>query len=219
MMAAKTPWWKKIRFRDIFRRKPNRFVELLVEQSRITLEGMDALVSYFEKPTKRRAEVVSKAESDADEVRRILIDEINRTFITPLDREDIHALSRTIDDMLDYAYTTTVEMSILGVQPNEYMREIGLLLAKAASELYLGVQRLGDHPGVSMDHVVRVKQLENQVEGIYRTALADLFQEPENLGQLVMILKTRETYRHLSNAADRGDEAANIMSDIIVKIG
>jgi predicted phosphate transport protein (TIGR00153 family) len=218
-MATKTPWWKKIRVRDIFRRKPNRFVELLVEQSRITLEGMDALVSYFEKPTKRRAEVVSKAESDADEIRRILIDEINRTFITPLDREDIHALSRTIDDMLDYAYTTTVEMSILGVQPNEYMREIGTLLAKAASELHLGVQRLADHPGVSMDHVIRVKQLENQVEGIYRMALADLFQEPENLGQLVMILKTRETYRHLSNAADRGDEAANILSDIIVKIG
>jgi hypothetical protein len=218
-MASKIPWWKKIRFRDILRRKPNRFVELLVEQSRITLEGMEALVAYFDKPSKRRAEAVSKTESDADEVRRILIDEINRTFITPLDREDIHALSRTIDDMLDYAYTTTIEMSILGVQPNEYMREIGQLLAKAASELYLGVQRLGDHPGVSMDHVVRVKQLENRVEDIYRMALADLFQEPENLEQLVMILKTRETYRHLSNAADRGDEAANILSDIIVKIG
>ncbi|MBN1147074.1 MAG: DUF47 family protein [Anaerolineales bacterium] len=218
-MSTKTPWWKKMRLGDLFKRKRNRFTELLIEQSRITLEGMDALVAYFEKPSKRRAETVSQTESHADEVRRILMDEINRTFVTPFDREDIHALSRAIDDMLDYAYTTTVEMSLLGVAPNNHMHEIGSLLAKAASELYLGVQRLADHPGVSMDHVVRVKQIENQVEEVYRQALAELFQPPKDLSQVPEIFKLRETYRHLSNAADRGDEAANILSDIVVKMG
>jgi hypothetical protein len=218
-MATKTPWWKKIRLPDLFKRKPNRFLELLIDQARITVQGMDALVDYFLKPSRRRAEVVSQAESAADEIRRILFDELNRTFVTPIDREDIHALSRAIDDMLDYAYTTTVEMSILAVEPNDYMREIGVLLAKAASELYLGVQRLADHPGVSMDHVVRVKQLENQVEEVYRRALADLFQQAKDVNQVLQILKLRETYRHLSNAADRGDEAANILSDIVVKLG
>ena len=215
----KTPFWKKISFKNIFHRRPNRFIELLVQQASLTEEGMAALVSYFEKPTKRRSDVVDKLESEADETRRILIDELNRTFVTPFDREDIHALSRAIDDMLDYAYTTVVEMSILEVEPNDHMRQIGALLAKAASELHLGVQRLSDHPGVAQNHAVRVKQLENQVESLYRQAIADLFHQPRDLEYIVQMLKMRETYRHLSNAADRGDEAANILSDIVVKIG
>ncbi len=218
-MSTTTPWWKKIRLGDMFKRKPNHLLVLLIEQARITEEGMDALVAFFDKPSKRRAEVVSQTESAADETRRILIDELNKTFVTPFDREDIHALSRAIDDMLDYAYTTTTEMSILAVEPNDYMREIGAALAKAACEVHLGVQRLADHPSVSMDHVVRVKQLENRVEEIYRLALADLFQQAKDVSQILQILKLRETYRHLSNAADRGVEAANILSDIVVKIG
>jgi uncharacterized protein len=219
MATTNVPWWKKLRPSEMFKRKPNRFIELLIDQARLTVEGMDALVAYFDKPSKRRAEVVSQIESAADEIRRILIDELNRTFVTPFDREDIHALSRAIDDILDYAYTTTVEMSILEVEPNDYMREIGGVLAKAASELYLGVQRLADHPGVCVDHVVRIKQLENRVEEIYRLALADLFQQAKDVNQILQILKLRETYRHLSNASDRGDEAANILSDIVVKLG
>jgi len=214
-----TPWWKKINLKTMFKRRPNRFIELLIQQAQLTEEGMAALVAYFEKPSKRRAEAVDKIEGDADEVRRILIDELNRTFVTPFDREDIHSLSRAIDDMLDYAYTTVVEMSILEVAPNKHMHEIGDLLAKAAGEVHLGVQRLADHPGVAQNHAVRVKQLENQVENLYRQALAELFMQPKDIEHVVEMLKLRETYRHLSNAADRGDDAANVLSDIVVKMG
>jgi len=209
----KTPWWKKISLKNIFQRRPNRFIELLIQQARLNEEGLTALNSYFEKPTRRRADLVDKLESEADEIRRILIDELNRTFVTPFDREDIHALSRAIDDMLDYGYTTVVEMSILAVAPNENMKAIGALLMKSASELHLGV------PGVAQTHAVRVKQLENQVEHLYRQALAELFHQPKDAEHIVEMLKLRETYRHLSNAADRGDEAANILSDIVVKMG
>lgn len=215
----KTPFWKRIRPKNWFKRRPNRFNELLTQQAKLTEEGMNALVAYFEKPNKRRAEAIDRIESEADEIRRILIDELNHTFVTPFDREDIHALSRAIDDMLDYAYTTVVEMSILDVEPNENMRQIGILLAKAASEVHLAVQRLSDHPGVSQSHVIRVKQIENDVEHLYREALADLFHQPTDLDVIVKMLKMRETYRHLSNAADRGDDAANILSDIVVKMG
>jgi len=214
-----TPWWKKIKFSNPFQKKPNRFIELLTQQAKLNEEGLAALVAYFEKPTKRRADVVDKLETEADEIRRILIDELNRTFVTPFDREDIHALSRAIDDMLDYAYTTVVEMSILEVQPNTYMRDIGLLLVKSANEIHMGVQRLSDHPGVAQNHAVRSKQIENQVEHLYRRALADLFHQPKDAEHIVEMLKLRETYRHLSNAADRGDEAANKISDIVVKMG
>ncbi len=213
------PWWKKISLRSLFKRRPNRFIELLTQQAQITEEGLEALVAYFEKPTKRRADMVDKLESAADEIRRILIDELNRTFVTPIDREDIHSLSRAIDDMLDYAYTTVMEMSILDVEPTPRIREIGALLAKAANHVHLGVQRLADHPGVTQTHAVRAKQLENQVETLYREALADLFMQPKDAEHIIEMLKLRETYRHLSNAADRGDDAANVLSDIVVKMG
>lgn len=209
----------KFSLRNLFKRKPNRFIELLIQQAELTVEGLDGLVAYFERPTKKRADAVSEAEGAADEIRRILIDELNHSFVTPFDREDIHSLSRAIDDMLDYAYTTVIEMSILGVEPNHHMREIGTLLAKSAREIHLGVQRLADNTGVAQNHVVRVKQLENRVEELYRLALADLFGEAKDPERIIHVLKVRETYRHLSNAADRGDEAANVLSDIVVKLG
>lgn len=219
MSQHNTPFWKKLSPKNLFQRRPNRFIELLTQQAQLTVEGMEALNAYFEKPTRRRAEAVDKIETSADEVRRILIDELNRTFVTPFDREDIHSLSRAIDDMLDYAYTTVVEMSILEVEPNEHMRTMGELLSKAAHEVLLGVQRLADHAGVTQTHTIRIKQLENQVEQEYRLALADLFAQPKDTEHIVQMLKLRETFRHLSNAADRGDEAANVLSDIVVKMG
>jgi uncharacterized protein Yka (UPF0111/DUF47 family) len=71
---------------------------------------------------------------------------------------------------------------------------------------------------VANDHAQRAKALENRVEDVYREAIADLFNGPEDVEHIVQMLKLREVYRHLSNAADRGDEAANIIGDIVVKM-
>ncbi len=203
--------------RSIFQRRPNRFYELLTQQAEKTLQGMEALVEYVTEPTAEKARLIGKLEAEADEVRRILIDELNRTFITPFDREDIFALSRTIDDVLDYGFTTVEEMTTLGVAPNSYVRSMATVLRDAAEELHLAMLRLRDHPQVALDHATRAKALENQAERIYRQAIADLFRGPEDIQHVVLMLKMREVYRHLSNAADRGDEAANILSDIVVK--
>ncbi len=200
-----------------FGRKQNRFYELLTQQAEKTLRGMEALLDYVTEPTAHKAATVGMLEGEADEVRRILIDELNRTFITPFDREDIFALSRTIDDVLDYAYTTVEEMTTLGVEPNEYIRSMASVLCDAAHELHLAMLRLKEHPQVALDHATRAKALENQAERTYRQAIADLFSGSEDLEHVILMLKMREVYRHLSNAADRGDEAANILSDIVVK--
>ena len=157
-------------------------------------------------------------EKEADEVRRILIDELNRTFVTPFDREDIFSLSRAIDDVIDYANSTSYEMEILNVTPTSYMQRMASLLQDAAYEILLAVQRLKNNPAVAIDHAQRAKALENRVEGVYREAIADLFSGPEDVHHVVEMLKMREVYRHLSNAADRGDEAANVISDIVVKM-
>ena len=73
------------------RRKSNRFLELLIKQAEFTVEGLEALKLYMQQPDSTIAEKVNKIESEEDEVRRILIDELNRTFVTPFDREDIFA--------------------------------------------------------------------------------------------------------------------------------
>ncbi|MCD6553591.1 MAG: DUF47 family protein [Anaerolineae bacterium] len=204
--------------RDFFKPRQDKFIRLLIEQAAKTLEGMEALEEFMKDPSRETAKRVRKAEKEADELRRILIDELNRTFVTPIDREDIFALSRAIDDVLDYADTTVDEMTILDVQPTPYLRRMVSLLEDAATELHLAMLRLQGHPGVASEHAMRAKALENRVETVYREALADLFNGPEDVHHVVQMLKLREIYRHLSNCADRGDEAANIISDIVVKM-
>jgi predicted phosphate transport protein (TIGR00153 family) len=203
----------------LFRRKskPDRFIELLVQQAEFAVTGMQALQDYIKRRDEGLAKRVGEVEKEADEVRRILIDELNRTFVTPIDREDIFALSLSIDDILDYAYTTIEEMNMLDVEPNVYVERMVSLLTDAAREIYMGVTRLQDHPNVANDHAVRAKALENRMETVYREAVASLFNMPRDVDHVVEMLKLREIYRHLSNAADRGDMAANVIGDIVVK--
>jgi len=202
----------------LFKKKDDVFHHLIEEQANLTYEGLKLLVKYMESQDDSILENLSLREKEADEVRRILIDELNRTFVTPYDREDIFSLSRTIDDVLDYAYSTVDEMEILQVTPTSFMMRIASLLQDAAYEIWLAVQRLEKHPAVAIDHAQRAKGLENRIESVYREAVADLFSGPEDVHHIVEMLKMREVYRHLSNAADRGDEAANVISDIVVKI-
>jgi predicted phosphate transport protein (TIGR00153 family) len=209
---------KSLTMRKLIRPQPNSFVKLLQDQATLTLKGLDLLKDYMQGQEPAVAQQLTATEKEADEVRRILIDELNRTFVTPMDREDIFALSRTIDDVLDYAYSTVDEMEILQVKPSPYMCRIAALLRDAAYEIDMGVQRLEEHPKVASEHAQRAKALENRVEGVYREALAALFSGPQDVAHVIEMLKMREVYRHLSNAADHGDEAANVIADIVVKM-
>ncbi len=200
------------------RKRQSKFVDLIAKQAVLTLEGLDALKHYLDAGDPEAAALVNAKEKQADEARRILIDELNRTFVTPFDREDIFTLSRTIDDVLDYAYSTVTEMEILKVGPTPFMVRIASLLRDAAYELSMAVACIQEHPAVANDHAQRAKALENRVEDVYREAIADLFGGAEDIQHVVMMLKLREVYRHMSNAADRGDEAANMIADIVVKL-
>ena len=204
--------------RALFVKRQNIFIKLIHEQASLTLDGLEALVVYFENHDPEMAKLLKAKEKEADEARRILIDELNRTFVTPFDREDIFALSRAIDDVIDYAYSTVIELEVFNVQATPFMRRIASLLRDATYELLQAVIRLENHPNVAGDHAQRAKALENRVEDVYRDALADLFKGATDLEHVVLVLKLREIYRHLSNAADRGDEAANVIADIVVKI-
>lgn len=203
--------------RSYFKKRQSIFIKLIHDQAALTLEGLEALKAYMGEDTSAAARL-TKTEKEADEARRILICELNKTFITPFDREDIFSLSRTIDDVLDYAYSTVTEMEVLKVRPTGFMLRIASILRDAAYELLMAVDRLEQHPEVANEHAQRAKTLENRVEDVYREALADLFSGAEDIKHVMKMLKSREVYRHLSNAADRGDEAANVIADIVVKI-
>ena len=204
--------------KQFFKPRPDKFLLSLIVQAEITLAGIEALEAYMKKRSEKHAATVRQAEKDADEARRILIDDLNRTFVTPIDREDIFALSRAIDDVMDYAYSTVEEMEVLAVEPNDYLQRIYVVISESAEEIHLAMLRLKANPGVAAEHATRAKALENRVERIYREAVADLFSGPEDIQHVMEMLKLRELYRHLSNCADRGDEAANVIHDILLRI-
>ncbi len=210
-------WFKKEKggtgLKDLFLPREKNFYKMLSDQALKTLEGMKALAAFAEKQNDENANRVKQIEKEADELRRILVEELHQTFTTPMDREDIYALSRAIDDIVDYADTTVDEMEIYGVTTEDHLREMVDILGKAAHEINDAVKILQTYPHIATEHAVQAKFYENAMEKAYQAALADLFKKTDT----VYMLKMREIYRHLSNAADRCDQAANIICSIVMK--
>ncbi len=197
--------------------KQSNFIQMLIQQGEYAVASVEALQAYFKKQSDKKSTKARQIEKEADEVQRILVHELQKTFVTPIDREDIFSLSRAIDNFIDYVYDTVEELEIFEIAASDAVSEIAGMLLEMANSLHMALQRLLDHPGVAAEHARRVKAMENQVERAYRRNLASLFQEPEDIHQIMEMLKRREVLRHLSNAADQGDTAADIIMDIVVK--
>jgi len=188
------------------------FYELLLAQAEKTLAGCQALVAFLSGDGS--PEEIKKLEQDADDIRRILIDELNQTFLTPMDREDIFSLSRAIDDVIDHAQNTVKEMETFEVESNPFLIRMAELLHKGAENLVNAIRHLKKNPNVAVEYAVRAKRVENKMNDTFLAALKQLFlgDEPR------MMFAYREIYRHFNRSADRVDEAANIISDIVVKM-
>ena len=123
----------------VFKRgkREDKFVGMLIEQTQITVEGLKLLEKWLGKTELKEKAIdqMRSKEIEADEVRRILIDELHNTFITPLDREDIFMISLYIDDILDYCYSTVEEMQLLGIEADEYLMKMVTLTREATEEL------------------------------------------------------------------------------------
>lgn len=188
------------------------FFELLLAQTEKTSEGCRALVKFLEE--EGDPEDVHRLEREADDIRRILIDELNQTFITPIDREDIFALSRAIDDVLDHAQNTVKEMEVFEVESNEFLCQMAELLEKGAEQLVAAMKHLKRNPNVAVEYAVRAKRVENQMNDAFLAALKQLFSGHNPR----LMFSYREIYRHFNRSADRVDEAANVISNIVVKM-
>ncbi|MEW6352298.1 MAG: DUF47 family protein [Thermodesulfobacteriota bacterium] len=188
------------------------FFALLLDQAEKTLSGCEALVRFLE--DRGSSEEIDRLEREADDIRRIIIDELNQTFITPIDREDIFALSAAIDDVIDHAKNTAKEMSIFEVQSNGQLRDMAALLQKGAEQIVAAMKHLKQNPNVAVTYALRAKRMENRMNDIYLSALKELFDGNDPR----LMFCYREIYRHFNRSADRVDEAANVISNIVVKL-
>lgn len=199
-------------------KQENKFIQSLIQQCEITEEGIKLLESCLDRPGETALEKMKAKEYEADEIRRILIDELHNTFVTPLDREDIFNLSLHIDEMIDYALTTLEEMVLLKVQADDHLRTMVSLVRQEAEELTMAMHRLSSNPRVTGDHARRAKKLENEVDHLYRVAVADLFTKAKDFKELMAMLRRREVYRHVSNMSDRADAAADVFGMVVMKL-
>ena len=194
-------------------KEPN-FFELLTQQSVVVNKGMKLWYAYCVTHDEKIADAVIKAEDEGDMVRRILIDEINKTFITPIDREDLFRLSAQLDEILDYAKTSVDEIRFFGVIPDQEMTEITATLVEMTEHIILAVSNIERHRAIARDEAIYVKGLENKVGDSNIRALATLFDDDNHS----KIFKYREIYRHLNQTADIGDEAMDTLLKILVKM-
>ncbi len=194
------------------RKKKIDFFDLLLAQAEKTLAGCEALVRFLE--GKGTSEEILRLEQEADDIRRILIDELNRTFITPIDREDIFALSYAIDEVIDHARNTVKEMEIFEVGSNEQLCQMAILLQRGAQQLAAAMRHLKKNPNVAVEYALRAKRIENKMNDYYLGALKVLFSGDDQR----LMFSFREIYRHFNRSADKVDEAANIISNIVVKM-
>ena len=199
----------------MFKRKESlNFYGLLIQQAQVIRDAVEALCVFCETPTQENGDFVKVKEKEADTVRRELVDDINRTFITPIARGDLYRLSSSIDDLADYAWTTVKEIRIYDIQPDAHLLEMARTLLKMADGLLVCVQNLEKNHAVVSTEATKVKKLENTLNVQFHKSIAELFEADD----IKKILKYREIYSHMNHAADKGDFSADILLDIVVKL-
>jgi uncharacterized protein Yka (UPF0111/DUF47 family) len=199
-------------------KEENKFIAMLIGQATKSVEAIHYLVRTLEQVDAGMLKTVRTLAEEASELRRVLIDELHKTFITPLDREDIFNLSHCFEDMVTYALTTVEEMNILKVDADDSIRQMMKLVSEEAEQLESATSRLAKNPRVALDHAHEVRRLERRVERLYRTAIKDLFARATDPEQLPGLFYRREVYRHISNMSDRADSAANVFGMVIMKL-
>ncbi|MBQ8783592.1 MAG: DUF47 family protein [Clostridia bacterium] len=195
------------------KKKQISFYELLENQARVTMEGISKFCDFCNEPTEELSKSIKNYEVDGDNARRLLISEINKTFITPIDREDLFRLSSDIDDVIDAAWATVMEMKLYKIAPDETMLKMGDMLRMMTIDLLSAVQHLEHNKDISNIDAVKVKKLENEFKTTYHTALAHLYDQDD----FRIILKYKEVYHHLNGAAAKCDTVADTILNIIVK--
>jgi len=174
---------------------------------------LQEMMERYQEPEKQ-ADAILEIEHRGDTITHDIIHKLNQTFITPIDREDIYALSSALDDVLDLIESVSDRMIMYKIlEPTETAKRLSVIIFKSAEEIVQGVgllKKLGD----VRPHCIEINRLENEADRVSRDAVADLF---ENVRDPIMVLKWKELYEHLEEATDRCEDVANILENIVLK--
>lgn len=185
----------------------------LAEQIRIGAGLLEEMLAPT-KPIWDKADEIKEVEHNCDHITHQVIQRLHRTFVTPLDREDIHQLARTLDDVMDAidASAAVVRLyQIEVVRPDA--RELAKLVAISSAQVVIAMKALQQSTGIS-ESAVEINRLENEADRVHQNALRRLFEEERDP---IVVIKWKEILDFLEAATDRCEDAANVLEGIVVK--
>jgi len=163
-----------------------------------------------------KADEIKQVEHKCDFLTHGIIQRLNRTFVTPIDREDIHALARSLDDVMD---AIDASASLIRLYRLETVRfganELARIVSASTKEVRHALEALEKKKGVS-HHAIEINRLENEADRIHSQAVSRLFEEESDP---IMVMKWKETLDFLEDATDRCEDVANVLEGVVVKHG
>jgi len=168
----------------------------------------------------KRAAIISQVEDQEhvnDDLTHRVFTELGRNFITPFDREDIHYLASSLDDICDYIYATTKKINFYKVNPNDSgIQKMADLIEQGTAQIRIAVRELRNMQDMRKitDALVKVNSIENQADDIFDLSIERLFETEPDAKE---VIKKREIYQVMEIVTDKCEDAANVIESIIIK--
>ena len=194
------------------------FFDLFEKQAGVVKEAAWQLVALTEDFTnvKEKRHEIEKLEHKGDQITHDIYDQLNRTFITPLDPEEISHLASVLDEVLDYIDGATEKMYYYNIGATDaHMIELAKLIHMSTYEIesaVKGIRSIKD-PRYIEERCIEVNRLENLADDVLAHAVTDLFKTND----AIMIIKFKDIYEHLETATDYCEDVANVLSDIAIR--
>src|ERR1041384_286184 len=204
------------------RSNDKEIIGVLEEQAAILVKATSALVEFmsnYKLDGESSSKVIKDLEHKGDQITHKLFTILDKTFVTPLDPEDISKLTSAIDEVLDATEGVANRFVLFFIEaPTQYMIELSKILLSASQEVQLLITRIRSLKSASnlIDHSKNIVNYEHKADTIYRTAIAELFKTNNNP---IEIIKLKEVYETLEGALDRCADVADVVEDIALKYG
>jgi hypothetical protein len=198
--------------------KGHDFLELFDKVGANITQAATVLVAIMEHFTNldNWAKEVHELEEDGDMLTHDIIKKLHKTFITPFDREDIHALASKLDDILDCIWGTAERLAVFKMkEPRKEAVIMSKEILTTVELVHKAIKTLKEKDYTRMqEYCVEINKLENKMDRIFRDALGHLFDEMKDP---VLVIKWKEIYEHLENASDKCEDVADILESIAIK--
>ena len=181
-------------------------------------QGARLLENMFsvDPPIADKAHEIKEVEHQCDFLTHEIIQRLNKTFVTPIDREDIHELARTLDDVMDAIDNAAALVPLYRIDKvRGGARELTRIIIQQTDEIRAGVEALEQRKGV-LERAIEINRLENEADRIHKQAIGRLFEEETNP---IVVLKWKEIYDLLEEATDACEDVANLLENVVVKHG